>query len=43
MTFDEMVGKILEIFPDALFSEDHSGEINISTGMTLKNNTVIKM
>lgn len=38
-----MVGKILEVFPDAVFSEDHTGEINISTGATLKNNIVIKM
>jgi len=43
MTFDEMVSKVLEIFPDALFSEDLEGEINISTGTILKNNNVIKM
>jgi hypothetical protein len=34
MTFDEMVGKVLNIFPNALFDEvSETGEITISTGV----------
>jgi hypothetical protein len=38
MTFDEMVGKVLDIFPDALFHDGEDGEIVILTGSVLKNN-----
>ena len=31
MTFDEMVAKVLPIFPDAIFDEDEIGELVIST------------
>lgn len=34
MTFDEMVGKVLNIFPNALFDEvEGTGEILVSTGI----------
>lgn len=36
MTFDEMVAKVLPIFPDAIFDEvEGTGEIVISTGITV--------
>lgn len=34
MTFDELVAKVLPIFPDAIFDEV-DGEIIISTGVTV--------
>ena len=40
MTFDEMVAKVLPIFPNAEFSEV-SGEVIVSTGMRLDNDTLI--
>ena len=42
MTFDEMVAKILPIFPNAEFSEV-DGEIVISTFSKLVNNNVEAM
>lgn len=41
MTFDEMVAQVLPIFPDAIFDEDEIGELVISTGMRLDNDTLI--
>jgi hypothetical protein len=36
MTFDELVAKVLPIFPDAIFDEvEGTGEIIISTGVTV--------
>lgn len=32
MTFDELMGKILKICPNAIFGEEATGEITISTG-----------
>ena len=32
MTYDELVRKVLEFCPDAIFSSDDNGEINIATG-----------
>lgn len=43
MTFDEMVKKVLPLFPDAIFGEDGLGEITISTGFRLSNNELIPM
>jgi hypothetical protein len=34
MNFDEMLSKVLEIFPDAEAHEGFDGEIVIATGMT---------
>jgi hypothetical protein len=41
MTFDEMVAQVLPIFPNALFDEGNEGEVVISTGMRLDNDTLI--
>lgn len=41
MTFDEMVAKVLPIFPNAIFDEDEIGELVISTGMRLDNDNLI--
>ncbi len=35
MTFDEMLGKVLELFPEALFHDEENGEVIISTGFRL--------
>jgi hypothetical protein len=37
MDFDELLAKVLPIFPDALFSEGHEGEVVIATGLRLNN------
>lgn len=41
MTFDEMVAQVLPILPNAYFDEDELGELIISTGMRLENDTLI--
>ena len=41
MTFDEMVAQVLPIFPNAIFDEDVTGEVVVSTGMRLENDTLI--
>ena len=43
MNFDEIMGKVLQIFPDAIFAEDELGEVTISTGFTLSNNKLVPM
>lgn len=43
MTFDEMLGKVLELFPEALFHDEENGEVIISTGFRLVNNELVKM
>lgn len=43
MNFDEMAGKVLEFFPNAIFAQDELGEITISTGFTLSNNELSPM
>ena len=44
MNFDEMVAKVLPIFPDAIFDEHmDNGELIISTGFRLSNNELIPM
>ena len=43
MTFDEMVGKVLNIFPNALFDEEVTGEIIISTGIRIVDDQVTQM
>jgi hypothetical protein len=34
MTMDELIEYVLREFPEAIFGEDESGEIVISTGLT---------
>jgi hypothetical protein len=34
ISFDELVRRVLEIMPNAVFSEDECGEIVISTGFS---------
>lgn len=43
MTFDEMVGNVLQLFPEALFHDAEDGEIVISTGFRLDGDNVVKM
>ena len=43
MKFDEMVGSVLQLFPEALFHDDETGEIVISTGFRLVNEELIPM
>ena len=43
MTFDEMVGKVLELFPEALFHDDETGEVVISTGFRLIKDELVAM
>jgi hypothetical protein len=43
MKFDEMLEKVLEIFPEALFHDDETGEVIISTGFRLVNDELIPM
>lgn len=43
MTFDEMLGKVLELFPEALFHDEENGEIIISTGFRLVNSELMPM
>jgi hypothetical protein len=43
MKFDEMLGKVLEIFPEALFHDDETGEVVISTGFRLVNDELVAM
>jgi|APGre2960657404_1045060.scaffolds.fasta_scaffold134744_3 hypothetical protein len=43
MTFDEMLGKVLELFPEALFHDEENGEVIISTGFRLVNDELIPM
>ena len=43
MTFDEMVGSVLQLFPEALFHNDESGEVVISTGFRLVKDELIPM
>ena len=43
MNFDEMVGKVLEVFPNAIFHDDELGEVIISTGLKLSDNELIPM
>jgi hypothetical protein len=43
MTFDEMVAKVLPIFPAAIFGEDELGEVTISTGFRLVNDNLVSM
>ena len=43
MKFDEMVGSVLQLFPEALFHEGEDGEVVISTGFRLVNNELIPM
>lgn len=31
-TFDDLMAKVLEIFPNAIVSEDSNGEVVVSTG-----------
>jgi hypothetical protein len=40
MTFDEMLKKVLEIFPNAVAEEDESGELVISTRTYLEDDKV---
>jgi hypothetical protein len=34
MTFDELISKVLDIFPDAFVGQEYDGEIVIATRMT---------
>jgi hypothetical protein len=34
MTFDEMVGKILQVFPNATFDKDNYGQLIVYTDCT---------
>jgi hypothetical protein len=43
MTFDEMLGKVLELFPEAIFHDEENGEVIISTGFRLVNDELIPM
>jgi hypothetical protein len=43
MTFDEMLGSVLQLFPEALFHDDETGEIVISTGFRLEGDNLIPM
>ena len=43
MKFDEMLGKVLELFPEALFHDEENGEVIISTGFRLVNDELIPM
>lgn len=43
MKFDEMLGKVLEIFPEALFHDDETGEVVISTGFRLEGDNLVPM
>jgi hypothetical protein len=43
MKFDEMVGKVLDLFPEAFFHEGEDGEVVISTGFRLVNDELIAM
>lgn len=33
MTYNQLMHKVLELFPEALIDEDSNGEITISTGL----------
>ena len=41
MTFDEMVARVLPIFPEAIFDEDEIGELVISTGFRLVDDELV--
>lgn len=43
MKFDEMVGSVLQLFPEALFHDGEDGEVVISTGFRLVNDELIPM
>jgi hypothetical protein len=43
MKFDEMLERVLEIFPEALFHDDEKGEVVISTGFRLVNDELVAM
>jgi len=43
MKFDEMVGGVLQLFPEALFHDGEDGEVVISTGFRLVNDELIPM
>lgn len=42
MTFDEMVGQILQVFPDATFDKDNYGQLIIYTDCTTDSDDNIK-
>lgn len=43
MKFDEMVGSVLQLFPEALFHDGEDGEVVISTGFRLVNDELVPM
>ena len=43
MTFDEMMSKVLNLFPDALVNERINGEIFIETGMKIADDRLVTM
>ena len=43
MKFDEMVGKVLVLFPEALFHQEENGEVVISTGFRLVKDELVEM
>ena len=44
MTMDELMQKVLEIIPDAIFDEEfRSGEIMISTGLVVSKGKLVSL
>ena len=43
MEFNEMLGKVLQIFPEALFHDGEDGEVIISTGFRLEGDNLVPM
>jgi len=43
MDINEMTSKVLAIFPNAIFGEDMSGELVISTGMMVELDNVVNL
>jgi hypothetical protein len=43
MDINEMTSKVLAIFPNAIFAEDMSGELVISTGMMVESDNLVNL
>lgn len=44
MTYDELVARVKELLPDAIFDKTYrTGELVISTGLTIRGGEVVKL